>query len=151
MQSIPEIFRNISCMGLCVNGSRDQNSGKSVLWISQLENAGTAVVWMKAVILQGQKKLSHGASKSITRLRWWRIIIILLVNGCHANVFDVYMYIRPCPVLFTSIEFYESWQSKVLHYRHLLDSTLPHLFWHCHCMCKKVQDGNVPEFSCMSK
>jgi len=45
MQSFPQLFRNIFCMGSCVNGSRDQYSEISVQDLPHVGgNAGTAVL-----------------------------------------------------------------------------------------------------------
>jgi len=44
MQSIWEMFQNISCMGSCVNGNRDWNTGKYVPTPGPSELSGTRLV-----------------------------------------------------------------------------------------------------------
>lgn len=52
LQSIPKIFRNISCMG--EQGSLFRKIWPALRHWNSRENAGTAVLWMKAVTLHGQ-------------------------------------------------------------------------------------------------
>ena len=50
----------------------------------------------------------------------------------------------------SGIKGYGGWHAQLLHYRHLLDCPLAHLYPHIAVPCvKRVQNGNYPESSCM--